>query len=85
MRDVLVTLIVFGSLPLILRAPAVGVLMWVWISVMNPHTQGWGFAQTFPFAYVIGVATLLSLVVARGPEACPRCPAPGSCSPSSPG
>ncbi len=74
MRDILVTLIVFGSLPLILRAPAVGVLMWVWISVMTPHTQGWGFAQTFPFAYVIGVTTLLSLVVARGPKALPMLP-----------
>ncbi|PHV07321.1 putative O-glycosylation ligase, exosortase A system-associated [Janthinobacterium sp. BJB412] len=74
MRDILVTLIVFGSLPLILRAPASGVLMWVWISVMNPHTQGWGFAQTFPFAYVIAVATLLSLVVARGQKGLPLLP-----------
>jgi probable O-glycosylation ligase (exosortase A-associated) len=71
MRDILVTLIVFASLPLILKNPVTGVLMWVWISVMNPHTQGWGFAQTFPFAYVIAVFTLFSLAVSRGPKSLP--------------
>lgn len=72
MRDILVTLIVFGSLPLILKNPVTGVLMWVWISVMNPHTQGWGFAQTFPFAYIIAVATLFSVLVGDCPKAPPR-------------
>src|SRR4051812_45983552 len=52
MRDILVTLIVFGSLPLILRHPVNGALMWIWISVMNPHTQGWGFATDFPYAQI---------------------------------
>lgn len=32
MRDILVTLIVFGPLPWVLRSPVNGVLMWVWIS-----------------------------------------------------
>jgi probable O-glycosylation ligase (exosortase A-associated) len=71
MRDILVFLIVFASLPFILRNPAAGVLMWVWISVMNPHTQGWGYAQTFPFAYLIAVATLFSLAVSRNPKTLP--------------
>ncbi|GJJ03151.1 O-antigen polymerase [Duganella rhizosphaerae] len=65
MRDILITLIVFGSLPLILRNPVNGVLMWVWISVMNPHTQSWGFATTFPFAFIIAVATLFSVAISR--------------------
>ena len=71
MRDVLITLIIFGSLPLILRNPVNGVLMWVWISVMNPHTQGWGFAATFPFAFIVAVATLFSLVCSRQPKTLP--------------
>src|ERR1700739_3402540 len=74
MRDILITLIVFGSLPLILKNPVTGVLMWVWISVMNPHTQSWGFAQSFPFAYIIGIATMLSLVITRGPKNLPMAP-----------
>jgi probable O-glycosylation ligase (exosortase A-associated) len=71
MRDLLVTLIVIASLPLIVRNPVNGVLMWVWISVMNPHTQGWGFATTFPFALVIAVATLFSVAIARVPKTLP--------------
>ncbi|WEF34513.1 putative O-glycosylation ligase, exosortase A system-associated [Pseudoduganella chitinolytica] len=65
MRDLFVTLLVFAGLPYVLKRPAYGGLMWVWISVMNPHTQGWGFATTFPFAYIIAVATLLSLAKSR--------------------
>lgn len=72
MRDLLITLIVFGSLPLILRNPVNGVLMWVWISVMNPHTQGWGFAATFPFAFIVAVATLFSVAISRLPKALPK-------------
>ena len=71
MRDILVTLIVFASLPLIVKNPVNGVLMWIWISVMNPHTQGWGFATTFPFAFIIGVATIFSLAITKQPKTLP--------------
>jgi len=71
MRDILVTLIVFGSLPLIVKNPVNGILMWIWISVMNPHTQGWGFATTFPFAFIIAVATLFSVAISRQPKTLP--------------
>ncbi|GJI93500.1 O-antigen polymerase [Duganella caerulea] len=74
MRDILITLIIFGSLPLILRNPVNGVLMWVWISVMNPHTQSWGFAATFPFAFIVAVATLFSLASSRLPKTLPVSP-----------
>ncbi|MYN17649.1 putative O-glycosylation ligase, exosortase A system-associated [Rugamonas sp. FT107W] len=74
MRDILITLIIFGSLPLILRNPVNGVLMWVWISVMNPHTQSWGFAATFPFAFIVAIATLFSLASSRLPKTLPVSP-----------
>lgn len=74
MRDILVTVLVFCSLPLILRAPVYGVLMWIWISVMNPHTQAWGFAQQFPYAFIIAIATLLSLLTTRGRKTLPLTP-----------
>lgn len=72
MRDILVTLIVFGSLPFIFTRPYVGALMWVWISVMNPHTQGWGFATTFPFAAIIAAVTLITLLFTKEPKNLPR-------------
>ncbi|WP_343731632.1 putative O-glycosylation ligase, exosortase A system-associated [Duganella sp.] len=71
MRDILITLIVFASLPLIVKNPVNGVLMWIWISVMNPHTQGWGFATTFPFAQIIAVMTIFSLATSRAPKSLP--------------
>ena len=44
MRDILVTVLVFGMLPLILWRPWIGILVWSWLGYMNPHRQTWGFA-----------------------------------------
>jgi len=64
-RDLLVTLIVFGVLPLVFTRPHFGILLWSWIGYMNPHRLGWGFAYNFPFAAVVGIVTIVSLVLAR--------------------
>lgn len=74
MRDILITIIILGSLPFILKSPAIGGLMWVWVSVMNPHTQAWGFATHLPFAFIIAIATMLSLMVTREPKSLPLTP-----------
>ena len=74
MRDILVTLIVFGSLPFIFKRPYLGVLMWVWLSVMNPHTQGWGFAASFPFAAIIAGVTMMSLLFTKESKNFPLTP-----------
>ena len=62
MRDLLVTLIVFGFLPMVFSRPHIGILLWSWIGYMNPHRLGWGFAYSFPFALVIGAVTLTAVV-----------------------
>lgn len=72
MRDILVTLIVFGSLPLILRRPMFGAIMWIWISVMNAHTQGWGFARTMPFAAIIAGTFIISVLVSKEKFSLPK-------------
>jgi len=74
MRDILVTLIVFGSLPYIFKKPWFGMVMWIWISVMNPHSQGWGFARTYPFAAIIAAVTLLSMVFSKQKHKLPMTP-----------
>jgi putative inorganic carbon (HCO3(-)) transporter len=61
MRDIFVTLIVLISLPYIFKRPSIGMVMWIWISVMNPHTQGWGFARDAPFAALIAVVTVAAM------------------------
>ena len=65
MRDILVTLIVFGVLPLVFTRPHFGILLWAWIGYMNPHRLGWGFAYNLPFAAVVAIATIASLFIAR--------------------
>ena len=78
MRDVLVTAIVFGSLPFILFwRPYLGALMWVWISMMNPHRLSFGFAFDFPFAQVIAIATLLGLFLTHQRKPFPWTPVSG--------
>jgi probable O-glycosylation ligase (exosortase A-associated) len=65
MRGILVTAIVLGSIPFIVRRPYIGVVMYVWISVMNPHRLTWGFAHDFPFAAIIAGVTLVSCVFSK--------------------
>jgi len=77
MRDILVTLLVFGAIPYIFRNPSFGMVMWVWISVMNPHSQGWGFARTFPFAAIIAVVTMLSMLASKERYRLPLTPVTG--------
>ncbi len=74
MRDVVITLIVLVSLYYTFKRPHIGALMWVWISVMNPHRLSYGFAYTFPFAAIIAAATLIGLVLSREPKNLPMTP-----------
>tara|TARA_R110002073_G_scaffold3741_2_gene24631 strand:- start:139 stop:1419 length:1281 start_codon:yes stop_codon:yes gene_type:complete len=65
MRDILVTIIVFGVLPFVLKNPHFGILLWSWIGYMNPHRLTWGFAYDFPFAMIVGVVTIIAAFVSR--------------------
>jgi len=71
MRDILITLIVFGSLPFILKRPYVGILMWAWISYMNPHRLTYGFAYTMPFAQIIAIFIVLAFVFNKDKQKIP--------------
>ena len=73
MRDIVVTLLVFGSLPFVFKKPYLGVLLWIWISVMNPHSQGWGFARSFPFAAIIAGVTVMAMVFSKEKKNLPMC------------
>lgn len=62
MRDLILAAIVFGSIPFILRNPFIGLLMWVWLGIMNPHRLTWGFAYDMPFAQIIVISTLIGML-----------------------
>ena len=74
MRDILVTLVIFGLVPFILTRPWLGILVWSWIGYMNPHRLTWGFAYSFPFASVIGAATLFAWLISKEPKKIPWTP-----------
>ncbi|MBT9566862.1 MAG: putative O-glycosylation ligase, exosortase A system-associated [Thiobacillus sp.] len=65
MRDLLVTGMVFGLLPLVFKRPWIGILLWSWLGYMNPHRQTWGFAYDFPFAFIVGIVTMVAFAFSR--------------------
>ena len=71
MRSLLVLVIILGSVPVTLLKPHIGVIMWSWISYMNPHRLTWGIAQTFPVAAIVGGATLVAWLISREPKRFP--------------
>lgn len=68
MRDLLVVLIVFGSIPIIFVRPFAGILVWTWLSLMNPHRLTWSYAYDLRAALVVGAVTLIAWAVSREPK-----------------
>jgi putative inorganic carbon (HCO3(-)) transporter len=59
-------------LPIAAVQPFVGVLLWCWVSFMNPHRLVYGgIALAIPWAMCIFVATMIGCVVAREPKRFP--------------
>lgn len=65
LRDMFITAIVLGVLPLALKHPWIGINLWTWLSVMNPHKFTWGFAYNAPFAALAAGVTLIGLFVTK--------------------
>lgn len=65
MRDILIVCIVFLGSLYALRQPWFGVMLWTWISLMNPHTLAYGFSQSFPVAATVAGATIIGLLITK--------------------
>jgi len=72
MRGFLVLLIIFGSLPYCLTQPWIGVLVFSWISYMNPHRYAWGFVRGFPVALIVALTTLVGMLMTRDKNSLPK-------------
>ena len=72
MRDLLLFFIIFGSVPIILARPWTGVIMWSWVSYMNPHRMTWGMMYDMPVAMIIGIATLVGWVLCKEDRQLPK-------------
>ena len=65
MRDIFVVSIVACALPYALMHTWFGVLLWTWLSIMNPHKLAFGFAHDAPLAAMAALVTLASIVFTR--------------------
>src|SRR5258706_9398632 len=63
MRDIAVTLIVLGLVPMILKYPWTGVLVFAWLSLFSPYRFAWGFASDLQFVMIIALVTLASMLM----------------------
>lgn len=68
MRDLALAAVLVLLLAMAVARPFVGVLVWSWISFMNPHREAFGFAQTQPWAMMAFLATILGCFLAREPK-----------------
>lgn len=65
MRDLLVVGIVLTGSLYALRYPWFGIMLWTWVSLMTPQTLTYGFAQSFPVAAIVALATLLGALFTK--------------------
>ncbi|MGE3781220.1 MAG: putative O-glycosylation ligase, exosortase A system-associated [Alphaproteobacteria bacterium] len=74
MRGLIFFTVFFALLPTVFKRPYIGILMWFWISLMNPHRVVYGFAGAIPYAMLVAIVTLVSwlLIHQEEPKAPPR-------------
>lgn len=65
MRDVALSLVVLIGLVWTIRRPFVGVLLWEWITLMNPHQLAYGFSRTFQINLLVAVVTLFAWLFSK--------------------
>lgn len=68
MRDAVIMLIVLAGALAALRRPWIGVMLWTWVSLLNPHRYAYGFAYNMPVAAIAAGATLLGLLLTQQRE-----------------
>src|SRR5579863_862229 len=72
MRGLLLAVSFFGTLPFVFRWPFLGILMWFWVSLMNPHKLVYGLFATLPYAMIVAIVTLIAWQMSREPKWPPR-------------
>ena len=71
MRNLIVTLLLFGLIPVSLVRPLVAVSVYMVISLMSPHRLTWGFAYDFPWAWIYAVVMTIAVFHKHGDQLLP--------------
>jgi putative inorganic carbon (hco3(-)) transporter len=62
-REILLVLAILAALGMTFRYPFVGILLWTWFTLQNPHRETFGFVDSANV--VIAVVTLLALLLSK--------------------
>ena len=65
MRDILIIAIVMAGALAALRRPWIGIMLWTWLSIMNPHRYAWGLAYDAPLAAIAAASVVLGLLMTK--------------------
>lgn len=68
MRDLALIAFLSVFVPLTLRYPMVGFLLWVWIALMNPHKMVFGFLADAQINFGVAALTVLAWLISREPK-----------------
>ena len=63
---------IFGSLPFCFLRPWIGILVFSWISYMNPHRFTWAAAYDYPFAKIVAIVTIAGLLFTKDRMSLPK-------------
>lgn len=64
-RDFLVLGALAATIPYVFRYVFVGVLLWTWVGIMNPHKLAYGFMNSAPVAMVVALVTFIGLFTTK--------------------
>lgn len=68
MRDILIIGLVLVGSVMALKRPWIGVMLWTWLSIMNPHRFTWGAAYDAPLAAITAAFTLTGFLMTSNRE-----------------
>jgi putative inorganic carbon (HCO3(-)) transporter len=64
-RDLVLLAALLGVFPLILRAPAIGILTWIWVALMSPQREVYGFLSNFELNFFIAALTAIAWIFSK--------------------
>jgi putative inorganic carbon (HCO3(-)) transporter len=64
-RDLVLSIVIFGLLPVCIWRPWIGIVAWYWLGLMSPHRLTWSYGFNMPYAMLIGGATLVGVLLAK--------------------
>jgi probable O-glycosylation ligase (exosortase A-associated) len=62
-RGIILLGLIGGSLPFCLFSPFYGIIVWTILAFLNPQQLVWGFADAFPWAEAVAIATVAGFFI----------------------